>query len=103
MRTAQAKGLAGRAVLLRHALPNAAIPLLTALGLELAGFIGHAAVTEVVFAWPGLGRLGVEAALAGDVPVVIGFTLTVAAFVVVINLVVDLAYLFVDPRQRALA
>ncbi|MGE3961736.1 MAG: ABC transporter permease [Dehalococcoidia bacterium] len=102
VRTARAKGLRGRAIVLRHAFPNAAIPLLTALGLELAGLIGHAAVTEVVFAWPGLGRLGVEAAVAGDVPVVIGFTLTVAAFVIAINLVVDLAYLVVDPRQRAL-
>lgn len=101
VRTAHAKGLSRSSVVLRHALPNAAIPLLTALGLDLAGLIAHAAVVEFVFAWPGLGRLGIEAAIAGDVPVVIGFTLAVSLVVIVLNLVVDVAYVIVDPRQRA--
>jgi peptide/nickel transport system permease protein len=101
VRTATAKGLGRTYIVVRHALPNAAIPLLTALGLDLASLVAHAAVVEFVFAWPGLGRLGIEAAVAGDIPVVIGFTLTVSVMVVAINFVVDLAYLMVDPRQRA--
>jgi len=101
VRTAHAKGLGRVTVVMRHALPNAAIPLLTVLGLDLAGLIAHAAVVEFVFAWPGLGRLGIEAAIAGDVPVVIGFTLAISLVVIILNLIVDVAYLIVDPRQRA--
>jgi len=100
VRTALAKGLSMRQAVLHHALPNALIPILTIIGLDFAGLLAHAAVIEWVFAWPGIGRLGVEAALAGDVPVVLGFTLTISLVVVAINFVVDLGYVVVDPRHR---
>jgi ABC-type dipeptide/oligopeptide/nickel transport system permease component len=101
MRTALAKGLSTRSAVLRHALPNAAIPILTVIGLDFDGLLAHAAVIEWVFAWPGLGRLGVEAALAGDVPVVLGFALTISVIVVATNFMIDLGYMAVDPRYRA--
>lgn len=101
VRTALAKGLTPRRAVLRHALPNAMIPILTVIGLDFAGLLAHAAVIEWVFAWPGIGRLGVEAALAGDVPVVTGFALTVSVIVVCTNLLVDVAYMALDPRLRA--
>ncbi len=101
VRTAFAKGLTTRRAVLRHALPNAMIPILTVVGLDFAGLLAHAAVIEWVFAWPGIGRLGVEAALAGDVPVVTGFALAVSVIVVCTNLAVDLGYAAFDPRLRS--
>jgi len=101
MRTAIAKGLPYHRAVTRHALPNAMIPILTIIGLDFAGLMAHAAVIEWVFAWPGIGRLGVEAALAGDVPVVLGFALIISLVVVVTNFVIDLGYVAIDPRQRA--
>ncbi len=77
------------------------IPILTVVGLDFAGLLAHAAVIEWVFAWPGIGRLGVEAALAGDVPVVTGFALAVSVIVVCTNLAVDLGYAAFDPRLRS--
>lgn len=100
LRTAFSKGLSTRRAVIRHALPNALIPILTIIGLDFAGLLAHAAVIEWVFAWPGIGRLGVEAALAGDVPVVLGFALTISVIVVAINFIIDLSYLVVDPRHR---
>lgn len=100
VRTAFAKGLTTHRAVLRHALPNAMIPILTVIGLDLAALMAHAAVIEWVFAWPGIGRLGVEAALAGDIPVITGFALTVSVIVVCTNLVVDIGYTFLDPRLR---
>jgi ABC-type dipeptide/oligopeptide/nickel transport system permease component len=97
---ARAKGLRRRTVVRRHVLPNALMPVLTVIGLDFAALLASAAVIEWVFAWPGIGRLGVDAALAGDVPVVMGFVLVVSLVVVAVNLLVDVSYGLVDPRQR---
>jgi peptide/nickel transport system permease protein len=96
--TARAKGLAGSTVLLRHALPNSIAPVLTLVGLDAAALLANAAVIEWVFAWPGIGRLGVDAALAGDAPVLMAFVLLVGWAVVLLNLSVDIAVAAVDPR-----
>jgi ABC-type dipeptide/oligopeptide/nickel transport system permease component len=100
VQVARAKGLHDRVVIRRHALPNASTPVLTVVGLDFAALFGEAAVVEWVFAWPGIGRLGVEAALNSDVPVVLGYVLLVSLVFVVVNFVVDLAYGLIDPRQR---
>lgn len=101
VRTARAKGVGPRALRWRHAMRNALIPAVTVLGLQLPRLVGGAAITETVFAWPGMGRLGIEAALARDYPLVMGITLLVSAGVLVASLLVDLAYLALDPRIRA--
>jgi peptide/nickel transport system permease protein len=100
VRVARAKGLSKRLVAWRHVLRNALIPMVTALGIQLPRLVGGAAITETVFAWPGLGRLGVQAALGRDYPLVMAITLFVSAAVVIVNLVVDLLYLWIDPRIR---
>jgi peptide/nickel transport system permease protein len=78
----------------------ALIPVITALGIQLPRLVGGAAITETVFAWPGLGRLGVQAALGRDYPLVMAITLFISATVVVVNLMLDLLYLWIDPRIR---
>lgn len=98
--TARAKGLHEQAVVLRHALRNALIPVITVIGLQFGGLMGGAVITETVFGRPGLGRLAVQAILQKDFPVVQGFVLVVAVFYVVANLVVDLCYAVLDPRIR---
>lgn len=98
IRTAKAKGLPYSAVILRHALKNAMIPLVTVIGLQTAAILGGAIVTETVFSWPGLGRFTVQAIYARDFPVVQAVVLFVAILVVFINLVVDIIYAFLDPR-----
>jgi peptide/nickel transport system permease protein len=100
VRVARAKGLGERLVAWRHVLRNALIPMVTALGIQLPRLVGGAAITETVFAWPGLGRLGVQAALGRDYPLVMAITLFISAAVVIVNLVVDLLYLWIDPRIR---
>jgi peptide/nickel transport system permease protein len=100
VRTARAKGLADALVRRRHAVRNALIPVVTVLGLQLPRLIGGAAVTETVFSWPGMGRLGVEAALSRDYPLVMAIALFVCAGVVTVSLLVDLVYLWADPRIR---
>jgi len=100
VRTAQAKGLAPRAVLLGHALKNAAVPIATVIGIGVALLIGGAIVTETVFALPGIGRLTVDAILRRDYPVIQGVVLMFSAAYVLINLAVDLSYMFFDPRIR---
>jgi peptide/nickel transport system permease protein len=100
MRTARAKGLTEWVVVARHGLKNAGLPVLTILGLELGALLGGAVVTETVFAWPGIGRLAVEAALARDYPVVQAVVVLVATSFVAINLVVDMLYTCLDPRVR---
>jgi peptide/nickel transport system permease protein len=97
---ARAKGLPRRAVIGRHALRNAIIPVITLIGLQAGFLLGGAVVTEAVFARPGLGRLVVEAILSKDLPVVRGVVLLIAATYVIINLIVDLASVSVDPRLR---
>ena len=100
MRTARAKGLAESIVVGRHALKNASLPVVTVLGLELGAVLGGAVVTETIFAWPGIGKLAVEAVIARDYPIVQAVVILVAASFVVINLIVDLLYGYLDPRVK---
>jgi ABC-type dipeptide/oligopeptide/nickel transport system permease component len=100
VRTARAKGLGERAILFRHALRNALIPVVTVLGLQIAFLLSGAVLTETVFAWPGLGRAMVRAVLERDYPVVQGIALLISASVVLANLLVDLCYGFLNPTIR---
>jgi peptide/nickel transport system permease protein len=100
VRTARAKGRTRAGLLMRHALPNVAIPLVTVLGLEMPRLVAGAMVTEVVFSWPGVGRLLTEALLGRDYPVVMGTLMVLAVLVIVANLVTDLLYGVLDPRVR---
>jgi peptide/nickel transport system permease protein len=100
VRTARAKGLAERAVVLRHAFRNAAIPLLTVIGLIFAALMGGAVITEQVFNIPGVGRMLIQAVARRDYPVVQGVVMIVAGLYVLINLLVDLLYGYLDPRLR---
>jgi peptide/nickel transport system permease protein len=100
IRTARAKGLANRVVLLRHALRNAAVPIVTVIGLGIALLIGGVVVTESVFSIPGLGRLTVDAVLARDYPTVQALVLLFSLVSVLVNLLVDLSYTLFDPRIR---
>jgi peptide/nickel transport system permease protein len=100
IRTAQAKGLAARDVLMRHALKNAAVPIVTVIGIGIALLISGVVVTETVFAIPGIGRLTVDAILRRDYPIIQAVTLLFSAVYVLINLAVDLSYTLLDPRIR---
>lgn len=100
VRTARAKGLAERAVLLRHALANVAVPIVTVIGIGIALLIGGVVVTETVFAIPGLGQLTVDAVLSRDFPVIQGVILLFSVVYVLINLLIDLSYVLLDPRIR---
>jgi peptide/nickel transport system permease protein len=100
IRTARAKGLPERTVLLRHALANAAVPIATVIGIGIALLIGGVVVTESVYAIPGLGRLTVDAVLARDFPTIQGVILLFSFVYVLVNLVVDLSYVVLDPRIR---
>jgi peptide/nickel transport system permease protein len=84
----------------RHALPNAAVPIVTVIGLSMAGLIGGVVVTETIFAIPGLGQLTVDAVLSRDYPLIQGITLFFSLVYVTANLLVDLSYLLLDPRIR---
>jgi peptide/nickel transport system permease protein len=100
IRTARAKGLAEDKVLLGHALKNAAVPIVTIIGISVALLIGGVVVTESVFAIPGLGRLTVDAILRRDYPIIQGVILLFSFVYVVLNLLVDLSYTLFDPRIR---
>ena len=100
VRTATAKGLGPNTVLVRHALKNAAVPIVTVIGIGVALLIGGVVVTETVFAIPGLGRLTVDAILRRDYPIIQGVTLLFSAIYVLVNLLVDLSYSLFDPRIR---
>lgn len=100
IRTARAKGLRELLVVGRHALKNALLPVVTMAGLLLPRMVGGAALTESVFAWPGIGRLAVDAAHQFDYPVILGITLLVSVVVIVGNLVTDLVYCYLDPRIK---
>ena len=100
VRTARAKGLASRRVIAHHALKNAAIPIVTLLGLQLAQLLGGAVVTETIFAWQGVGSLVVQAVFNRDFPVVQAVTLVVSLVFVLVNLLVDISYAVLDPRIR---
>jgi len=100
IRTARAKGLPARQLLFDHALPNAAVPIVTIIGVGVALLLGGVVVTESVFAIPGLGRLVVDAILSRDYPVIQGVLLVFSATYVVVNLIIDLLYIVIDPRIR---
>jgi ABC-type dipeptide/oligopeptide/nickel transport system permease component len=100
LRTARAKGVGERAVVLRHALRNAAIPIVTALGLELGNLLGGAVITEAVFAYPGVGRLAVEAVVNKDVPLIQAVVFTVGSALLLLNILIDVLYAALDPRIR---
>jgi ABC-type dipeptide/oligopeptide/nickel transport system permease component len=98
VRTARAKGSSERRVVYKHALRNAFIPVLTVIGLQFGNLLGGAVLTESVFAWPGIGRLLVDSIFARDFPMVQGIVFVYAVLLVVVNLVVDLLYTWIDPR-----
>ncbi len=98
--TARAKGLRGSAVVFRHALPNAVIPVITAMGLQFGSLLSGAVITETVFARPGLGKLVVDSIQSKDLPTVQGVVLVLALIYIGMNLLVDVSYAFIDPRIR---
>ena len=100
MKTAKAKGLRPMAVILKHALKNASIPVVTIVGMELGTLLGGAVITETIFAWPGVGRLAVQAIYNRDYPVVQAAVFLLASIFVLINLLVDILYTYLDPRVK---
>ena len=100
VRTARAKGITERAVLFRHAFPNALIPVITIVGLQFGSLLAGTIVTETIFSWPGIGRLAVQAISARDYPLLQGCILVIAVSYVAVNLLTDLVYAVVDPRVR---
>ena len=100
IRTARAKGLKDTSILFRHALPNAAVPIVTVIGIGFALLIGGVVVTESVYNIPGLGRLTVDAVLRRDYPVIQGIILVFSALYVLVNLIIDILYVALDPRIR---
>ena len=100
IRTARAKGISERKVIVRHALRNAFIPVMTVIGLQLGMLLGGAVLTETVFAWPGIGAYTVNCILKSDFPVVQGVVMLIAIIFVLMNLIVDVVYAFLDPRIK---
>jgi peptide/nickel transport system permease protein len=100
IRTARAKGVGGRPIIWKHALKNAAIPIVTIVGIELGTLLGGSVITETIFAWPGVGRLSVQAIYNRDYPVVQAAVFLLSSTFVFVNLVVDLLYTYLDPRIR---
>jgi len=100
IRTARAKGLTEQVVVVRHALRNALIPLITVVAIQIPGLFGGATITETIFAWPGMGRLLYDAVIASDWPVAMGILIISAVLVVLANLLADVLYAVVDPRIR---
>jgi ABC-type dipeptide/oligopeptide/nickel transport system permease component len=100
VRTARAKGAPWRRVVVRHALRNALLPAVTILGLEAAVLAGGVFLVETVFAWPGVGRYAYDAIRASDYNAIMGVTVVIAVGYVVINLLVDVSYVYLDPRIR---
>ncbi len=100
IRTARGKGLSNARVMMKHAMANAMLPLVTLAGLDLASMLSGVVLTETVFDWPGIGRLAFEAVFNLDIPLIMGTVLFAAFLIVVANLLVDLLYLWLDPRIR---
>jgi ABC-type dipeptide/oligopeptide/nickel transport system permease component len=100
IRTARAKGLRANRVVVRHALRNALIPVVTVIGLDLGALLGGAVITETIFAWPGIGRLAIGSIIQRDFPVVQGVVLMIAVVRICANLAVDVIYAIIDPRIR---
>ncbi|MET0594126.1 MAG: ABC transporter permease, partial [Polyangiaceae bacterium] len=101
VRTARAKGVRPFGVIVRHALRNVLLPLVTVVGLDLGVLLGGAVVAEKLFRWPGLGQLSVDAVFDRDNPVVLGVVIVTSSAIVLANLAVDLSYALLDPRVRA--
>lgn len=100
VKVARAKGLSERVVLIKHALPNALLPVVTIMGMEFPNLIAGAVLTETVFGWPGLGRLTFDAVAARDYPLLMGMFIFISALVIIGNLVTDIVYAILDPRIR---
>jgi peptide/nickel transport system permease protein len=100
IRTAKGKGLSDYHIITRHALKNAAIPVVTVIGLQFGLLLGGAVVTETVFSWPGIGRLAIQAIYNRDYPVVQAVVFTTACIFIVLNFLVDLTYCLLDPRVK---
>jgi peptide/nickel transport system permease protein len=100
IRTERAKGLSERAVIYKHAVRNAMIPVLTVIGLNFGLLLSGAILTETVFSWPGLGRLVVESVYERDYPLVVGCILVFAIVFVIVNLITDILYPYIDPRIK---
>jgi peptide/nickel transport system permease protein len=100
MTTARSKGISNRAVTWRHAVPNAILPVVTVIGVSVPSLVVGAVFTETIFSWPGMGTLYLDAVQGRDVPLLMGLNLVIAVFVLVANIIIDLAYAFVDPRIR---
>jgi peptide/nickel transport system permease protein len=100
VRTAHAKGVGARNAVTRHAFRNALIPLITVIGLQFGALLGGAVITETIFAWPGVGRLTIQAIQSKDLPLVQACVLLLASIFVFANLVVDILYAYLDPRIR---
>jgi peptide/nickel transport system permease protein len=100
LRTAKAKGLAPRRILMKHTMRAALTPLVTMAGLDFAGLLGGAVITETVFNYNGLGKLAVDSVQTFDLPTIVGLVLLLGAFVIIANIVVDILYAFIDPRVR---
>ncbi len=101
MRTARAKGLRERFIIIRHALTNALIPIVTVIGLSYGNLLAGAVLTESIFAWPGIGRYMFRASTSQDFPAIMGVSILIAFIYVIVNLVVDVLYYFLDPRVRS--
>lgn len=101
VRVARSKGLSQAAIARRHVLPNTLVPILTVMGLETANLMTGSAVVEYVFAWPGIGKLAIDAALLRDTPVIVGFAIAAGVIFVTLNLLVDLVVAAIDPRVRS--
>lgn len=100
IRTARAKGLGRNIVIMKHALKNAMIPIITIIGTQIASLLSGAVLTETIFAWPGIGRLSVDALIARDFPMIRGTVIFMAIIFLIANLIVDISYGFFDPRIR---
>jgi len=101
IRTARAKGLSGRRVVLRHALPNAILPIIAMIGIDIGQFMGGVVVVEAVYGWPGIGQLAWQAIQQVDIPIIMGVTLTSALAIIIGNLIADIVAPLVDPRIRS--
>jgi peptide/nickel transport system permease protein len=98
--TARSKGLAEKVVIYKHALKNALIPVVTVIGLDLVGLFGGSLIMETIFAWPGMGRYGYQALVRKNYPVIMGVVIFSSTLLIMMNLVVDIAYAYLDPRIR---
>jgi peptide/nickel transport system permease protein len=97
---ARSKGVSERDVLYKHALPNTLIPVITIFGLQVGTLIAFTTITETVFAWPGIGKLLIDSIYSVDKPIIVSYLMIVSAMFVIINFLVDIAYIIIDPRVK---